>query len=285
MMKKEDINTDAISDVIRLCLFGLLFLGFALWIQWGGSHHYIDLARHWTLRLSNDPSALHRMAGLLLFVAVGGLLISLGLPRIWFSAAAGAVCGVTWGVVVSVIASLGGAAVLFWVGRSFLSGMVPAPNSRENGPLEVGPAKKCILVGTLPEVVPVCQLHPDQPALRQLLYPFFRLHKRLPDRVLAIYHHVCGVRAWWISWECPSNPFSASPFWGPPSLFENGCPASIRINRGCSFDNPYGESSYQYCQRNGTTEARPTDPDTVHRSLLRRRLGRAIWFSPSMGTG
>ena len=124
MMRKEDINTDAISDVIRLCLFGLLFLGFALWIQWGGSHHYIDLARRWTLRLSNDPSALHRMAGLLLFVAVGGLLISLGLPRIWFSAAAGAVCGVTWGVVVAVIASLGGAAVLFWVGRSFLSGMV-----------------------------------------------------------------------------------------------------------------------------------------------------------------
>lgn len=61
--------------------------------------------------------------GLLLFVGLGGLLVAAGVPRLWISAAAGAVYGAAWGSLWALAASLLGAMAVYVVGHTFLGGM------------------------------------------------------------------------------------------------------------------------------------------------------------------
>ncbi len=120
----KDRKSEIVGDLLGVFLFGLLFLGLALWIRLGGTHPYIQAVRQWALEMAHDPSLWHRLAGFAGFVLAGGLMISLGVPRIWFSAASGAVFGLSCGIVSATFASILGASVLFWMGRTFLSGMV-----------------------------------------------------------------------------------------------------------------------------------------------------------------
>lgn len=120
----KDKKSEVVGDLLGLCLAGLLFLGLAFWIRFGETHQYIQTVRQWALVMAHDPSLWHRLAGFAGFVLAGGLLISLGLPRIWFSAASGAVFGLGWGIVAAILASILGASALFWMGSVFLSAVV-----------------------------------------------------------------------------------------------------------------------------------------------------------------
>jgi uncharacterized membrane protein YdjX (TVP38/TMEM64 family) len=122
-MISKDKKSEVVGDLLGVVLFGLLFLGLALWIRLGETHLYIQTVRQWALMMAHDPSIWHRLAGFTGFVLAGGLLISLGLPRIWFSAASGAVFGLGWGIVAAMLASILGASALFWMGSAFLSAM------------------------------------------------------------------------------------------------------------------------------------------------------------------
>jgi len=65
-----------------------------------------------------------RLLSILLFTLLCGCLISAGVPRLWVSAAGGIIYGAFMGTILSLMASLLGAATLYATGNTFLSGVV-----------------------------------------------------------------------------------------------------------------------------------------------------------------
>lgn len=121
---KSGHNGAIVNDLLKLGLVGLVFLGLALWVRMDGNHDYLAAAQRWAMQIAHDPSPWHRLMGFAGFVILGGALISLGLPRIWFSAAAGAIYGMGAGIPAALAASLMGSGVLFWLGKTFLGAVV-----------------------------------------------------------------------------------------------------------------------------------------------------------------
>ncbi|UCF88710.1 MAG: TVP38/TMEM64 family protein, partial [bacterium] len=60
----------------------------------------------------------------LAFIAITGLLVSLGVPRIWVSALGGAVYGAALGAGLSLCSAVVGATILFFAGSTFLGSVV-----------------------------------------------------------------------------------------------------------------------------------------------------------------
>lgn len=58
------------------------------------------------------------------FVLIGGAAISLGVPRLWVSGAAGAIYGVLLGMILAMVSSILGASVVYGLGRRLLAGTV-----------------------------------------------------------------------------------------------------------------------------------------------------------------
>lgn len=58
------------------------------------------------------------------FTVLWGVLVAGGVPRLWASAVGGILYGAVLGTVLSILASLLGATILFFAGSTFLSGMV-----------------------------------------------------------------------------------------------------------------------------------------------------------------
>lgn len=130
-MNSINFKNETANDLLRISLLGLFFLAFAILVRFAGPHHYLSTARQWAHLIANDPSLVHRMAGHFVFIVFGGLLISAGIPRIWVSAAAGAVYGLTFGMLLAMAASLLGSAALFWMGQTLLSDMVQRRAARK----------------------------------------------------------------------------------------------------------------------------------------------------------
>lgn len=101
-----------------LCI-GLIFLLLPLLVQSLDGHAFF-------LKISDVIGSIQNRAygtplAMLVYLLVGGLFISLGVPRLWISAGAGAIFNPWLGTVIAMGASLVGAATLFQVGRRFLS--------------------------------------------------------------------------------------------------------------------------------------------------------------------
>ncbi len=104
--------------ILPLCI-GLIFLLLPLIVQTLDAHSYF-------LKISNLIGSIQDRAcgpplAMLVYLVAGGLFISMGVPRLWISAGAGAVFNPWLGTAVALGASLVGAATLFQVGRRFLS--------------------------------------------------------------------------------------------------------------------------------------------------------------------
>ncbi|KJS33091.1 MAG: hypothetical protein VR64_04090 [Desulfatitalea sp. BRH_c12] len=123
-MNPTSCKRETAGDLLRISLLGCLFLALAISIRFAGPGHYLSAARQWANLMAHDPSTVHRIVGFCFFIATGGLLISVGIPRIWISAAAGAVYGLALGLVLAMAASILGSAALFWMGKTLLSDML-----------------------------------------------------------------------------------------------------------------------------------------------------------------
>lgn len=112
------------ADLLRFCLVGLLFLALALVIRQG----MVSDTRQWLfdLRLFLQGSQLDNglWASSTLFVLIAGAAISLGVPRLWVSGAAGAIYGVVLGMTLALLASMIGAATVYLMGRRLLGNLV-----------------------------------------------------------------------------------------------------------------------------------------------------------------
>ncbi|HUV22195.1 MAG TPA: VTT domain-containing protein [Gammaproteobacteria bacterium] len=120
----QEAKTGLTADLLRFCLVGLLFLGLALVIRQGMA----DDTQQWLvdLRLFLQGSQLDNglWASSMLFVLITGAAISFGVPRLWVSAAAGAIYGVVLGMTLAMLASMIGAAAVYLMGRRLLGSLV-----------------------------------------------------------------------------------------------------------------------------------------------------------------
>jgi uncharacterized membrane protein YdjX (TVP38/TMEM64 family) len=112
------------SDLLRLLITGFVFFGLALLIRHGlGSD-----SREWleNLRYFLQGSKLSRglWVSSALFVVFGGAAISVGIPRLWVSGAAGAIYGAALGVVLAMLSSIIGATTVYLLGRRLLASVV-----------------------------------------------------------------------------------------------------------------------------------------------------------------
>ncbi len=90
-----------------------------------------DFIRTHVLDIGSAREALHpddniaaQFKSYFVFLFAGSLLIALGLPRIWVSAAAGSVYGAAIGFTLAMVTSMLGAAITYLMGRSLLRSMV-----------------------------------------------------------------------------------------------------------------------------------------------------------------
>jgi uncharacterized membrane protein YdjX (TVP38/TMEM64 family) len=100
-------------DLLKFFLVGLVFLGLALAIRQGmGSD-----SQQWLLEVRQFLQGSEFASGLWVssacFIFIASAAISLGVPRLWISGAAGAIYGVLLGMVLAMIASVIGAITVY----------------------------------------------------------------------------------------------------------------------------------------------------------------------------
>lgn len=133
MLTKQTLSNDVsrdrrkpglAADLLRLILVGIGFLGLALLVRHG--LHGDTRAGLQELRqfLQGSEIAGGRWLTSMIFIAVGSLAISVGVPRLWVSGVAGAVYGALLGIAVALTSSLVGAAVVYLLGQRFLASVV-----------------------------------------------------------------------------------------------------------------------------------------------------------------
>ena len=113
-----------IKDIVRVVVITAVFIVAALFLK--NPHVRDNLFNIDTLRqtLRSDDTLGGRVSSDALFILVASLLMTLGMPRLWVSAAAGVIYGAMQGILLSLIATMLGAYATYYVGRSMLRGVV-----------------------------------------------------------------------------------------------------------------------------------------------------------------
>jgi uncharacterized membrane protein YdjX (TVP38/TMEM64 family) len=121
MNRRYDRNL--VGDITRVVLLVAFFFAVAILLkrtELRSISFDIDSIRK---TLQGGRSARHLFSGLV-FILAGGGLIALGIPRLWASAAAGIIYGAFMGTLLSLLASVLGASILYLAGRSILAEIV-----------------------------------------------------------------------------------------------------------------------------------------------------------------
>lgn len=118
------IDKHLAMDIGRVVFLMVLFSAMAIYLGRPEIRmHLFDIDRlRYTLQGGHGEFS--RLLSTLLFTLLCGGLISAGVPRLWVSAAGGIIYGALMGTILSLMASLLGAAVLYGTGSTFLSGVV-----------------------------------------------------------------------------------------------------------------------------------------------------------------
>ena len=120
----REINKKLLGDIIRVVLSVGFFSAMALLLERPDLRNLVfDIA---TIRseLKGGGGTSGYLFSWVIFTLAGGGLIALGLPRLWASAVGGIIYGAFIGSILSILASLFGASVLYVAGESILAGVV-----------------------------------------------------------------------------------------------------------------------------------------------------------------
>jgi uncharacterized membrane protein YdjX (TVP38/TMEM64 family) len=112
------------ADLRNLCIVGLIFFGMAMFLRHemaGNSSFQLEEIR---ARLLGANQAGGLWGSSAIFLLSSGLLIGLGMPRLWICGAAGAVYGVGLGAPLALGGSIIGATAVYLLGRFLLADMV-----------------------------------------------------------------------------------------------------------------------------------------------------------------
>ena len=121
---EDEFRSSPLKDLATVFVIGLVFLVLALFFR---SEFARDLFEnvHRVRTFLKSGAVPGGLAGSgAVFVLLTGILISLGVPRIWISALGGAVYGALLGAVLSLLSTLIGATALFYAGSTFLGSVV-----------------------------------------------------------------------------------------------------------------------------------------------------------------
>ncbi len=119
-----EFSSSPLKDLAKVLVIGVVFLLLALFFRSelaGGLFENVHQIRSF-LKSGAVPGGL--IGSGTAFVVITGLLISLGVPRIWISALGGAVYGAVLGTVLSLCSTVIGATALFFAGSTFLGSVV-----------------------------------------------------------------------------------------------------------------------------------------------------------------
>jgi uncharacterized membrane protein YdjX (TVP38/TMEM64 family) len=120
----REFNKGLLGDIIRVVLLVAFFSAMALLLERQDLRKLLfdmDTIRT-VLQGGGNPSG-YVFSGLI-FTLAGGGLTALGLPRLWVSAVGGIIYGAFMGSILSILASVFGASVLYVAGKSILATVV-----------------------------------------------------------------------------------------------------------------------------------------------------------------
>ncbi len=113
-----------IGDVGRIVVVAAFFIGLSFLLQISEVRKILfDLDTFRVLLHVGDSSSDYLISAVF-FVLAGSCLIAMGIPRLWASAVGGAIYGAFIGTLLSILASLVGASILYHVGKYFLAQVV-----------------------------------------------------------------------------------------------------------------------------------------------------------------
>lgn len=107
------------KDILAFMAMGLFFAGIAILTR---SDFFSQMGIPVTRLQDLLPGG--AWARMICFVVVFSLLTGVGMPRLWVSAVAGAAFGTLWGTLTALLATLAGAAMIYGIGRGFMSGTI-----------------------------------------------------------------------------------------------------------------------------------------------------------------
>jgi len=113
-----------IKDIVRVVLFVLFFSAVALLLQRPDLRKFffdVDAIRGMAKGGGNTSGYIF---SLLTFTLAAGVLIALGVPRLWASAIGGGIYGAFMGFILSMLASLLGSSMAYLAGRFLLAGII-----------------------------------------------------------------------------------------------------------------------------------------------------------------
>lgn len=118
------IDRRLVSDIGRVVVPVVLFTAMAMLLGRPEVREYLFDIRMMRATLGGGPGGFHSALSCFLFVVLWGGLIAAGLPRLWASAVGGIMYGAFAGTLLSLLASLLGASILFFAGSTMLADVV-----------------------------------------------------------------------------------------------------------------------------------------------------------------
>jgi len=118
------IDRKLLADILRIVLLLGFFSIMALLLKRPDVRKFLFDIDSMRAMLQGGEGFFEKLLSFGIFIAVAGVLITLGLPRLWVSAAAGIIYGAIMGTVISLIAALLGASADYITGRSVLASVI-----------------------------------------------------------------------------------------------------------------------------------------------------------------
>ncbi len=118
------VDRKVAGDVCRVAGVAVFFVAITVFLERSGLRDVLFDIETFRSLLQGGSSSAGRMFSAVVFVVGGAGIIALGMPRLWASAVGGVVYGALMGTVLSVLASILGASILYLAGRSLLGRVV-----------------------------------------------------------------------------------------------------------------------------------------------------------------
>lgn len=118
------INKQLLSDIGRVVMVAIIFTAMAIMLGKPAVRDYLFDIEKMRIALQGGQAGSYRQLSAILFALLWGGLIAAGIPRLWASAVCGIIYGAFMGTILSLIASMLGASILYGAGTSMLAGVV-----------------------------------------------------------------------------------------------------------------------------------------------------------------
>ncbi len=118
------INKPLMADIGRVVMVAVMFMAMAIMLGKPEVRDYLFDIENMRETIQGGQTGSYRQLSALLFALLWGGLVAAGIPRLWASAVGGIIYGAFMGTILSLVASMLGASILYGAGTSILAGVV-----------------------------------------------------------------------------------------------------------------------------------------------------------------